>query len=52
MTAHLDIAVDDMPAACEHAKAAGAMLAHFQPQGLVRVFLDPDGHPFCLYVAG
>ena len=25
------------------------MLAEFQPQDDVRVFYDPDGHPFCLY---
>ena len=25
------------------------MLARFQPQADVRVFYDPDGHPFCLY---
>jgi catechol 2,3-dioxygenase-like lactoylglutathione lyase family enzyme len=50
MTAHLDIAVDDLPAACAHAEAAGAVPADFQPQDDVRVFLDPDGHPFCLYL--
>ena len=27
----------------------GAVLAEFQPQEDVRVFYDPDGHPFCLY---
>jgi catechol 2,3-dioxygenase-like lactoylglutathione lyase family enzyme len=52
MTAHLDIAVDDLVAAAAHAEAAGAVLAEFQPQEEVRVFLDPDGHPFCLYVPG
>ena len=52
MTAHLDIAVDDLAAAVAHAEAAGAVLAEFQPQEEVRVFLDPDGHPFCLYVPG
>jgi Glyoxalase-like domain len=26
--------------------------AEFQPQEDVRVYLDPAGHPFCLYVAG
>ena len=52
MTAHLDIAVTDLAAACAHAEAAGAVLAQYQPQEDVRVFLDPDGHPFCLYVAG
>jgi hypothetical protein len=47
---HLDIAVDDLAAACAHAAEAGATLADFQPQDHVRVHLDPAGHPFCLYV--
>jgi catechol 2,3-dioxygenase-like lactoylglutathione lyase family enzyme len=51
MTAHLDIAVDDLAAACAHAEAAGAVPANFQPQDDVRVFLDPDGHLFCLYLS-
>ncbi|PPK93112.1 putative enzyme related to lactoylglutathione lyase [Kineococcus xinjiangensis] len=50
MTAHLDIAVDDLAAAVEHARAAGASVADFQPQEHVRVCLDPAGHPFCLYL--
>ena len=50
MSAHLDIRVDDLEAACAHATQAGATLADFQPQENVRVFLDPAGHPFCLYV--
>ena len=50
MMAHLEIAVDDLDAACAHAQACGATLAAFQPQDHVRVHLDPDGHPFCLYV--
>ncbi|WP_169501813.1 VOC family protein [Kribbella catacumbae] len=29
---------------------AGAELAAYQPQDNVRVMLDPDGHPFCLYL--
>ena len=28
----------------------GAGEAEFQPQGNVRVLLDPAGHPFCLYL--
>ena len=28
---------------------AGATLAAHQPQKAVRVMLDPDGHPFCLF---
>jgi catechol-2,3-dioxygenase len=50
MSAHLDIRVDDLEAACTHATQVGAALADFQPQENVRVFLDPAGHPFCLYV--
>jgi catechol 2,3-dioxygenase-like lactoylglutathione lyase family enzyme len=50
MTAHLDIAVDDLAAASAHAEAAGAVLADFQPQDDVRVYLDPAGHPFCLFL--
>jgi catechol-2,3-dioxygenase len=50
MSAHLDIRVEDLEAACAHAEQAGATLADFQPQENVRVYLDPDGHPFCLYV--
>ena len=41
---------DDLEAAGAHAVAAGATLAEFQPQDDVRVYLDPVGHPFCLYV--
>lgn len=52
MQVHLDIEVDDLEAAGEHAIAAGATLADYQPQQDVRVFLDPDGHPFCLFLAG
>jgi catechol 2,3-dioxygenase-like lactoylglutathione lyase family enzyme len=50
MMLHLDIEVDDLAAAGEHAVACGATLAGFQPQRHVRVFLDPAGHPFCLWV--
>ena len=50
MMAHLEIRVDDLVAAVAHALAAGATLAEFQPQDDVRVCLDPDGHPFCLYL--
>ncbi|MBM2623555.1 VOC family protein [Actinoplanes sp. LDG1-06] len=50
MSVHLDIRVEDLEAASAHATQAGATLAGFQPQEHVRVFLDPAGHPFCLYV--
>ena len=45
-------ALDDLEAAGRHALAAGAVLADFQPQSDVRVYLDPAGHPFCLFLAG
>lgn len=50
MMLHLDIEVDDLNAAGAHAESAGAVLAAFQPQDDVRVYLDPAGHPFCLWV--
>jgi catechol 2,3-dioxygenase-like lactoylglutathione lyase family enzyme len=50
MMAHLDIEVDDLDAAGAHAVAAGAVLAQFQPQDDTRVYYDPAGHPFCLWV--
>jgi catechol 2,3-dioxygenase-like lactoylglutathione lyase family enzyme len=52
MMMHLDIAVDDLSAAVDRAVSLGATPADFQPQDHVRVMLDPDGHPFCLYVPG
>jgi predicted enzyme related to lactoylglutathione lyase len=50
MMVHLDIEVEDLEAAGAHAVAAGATLAGYQPQENVRVYLDPAGHPFCLWV--
>jgi Glyoxalase-like domain len=50
MSVHLDIAVEDLGTAGEHAVAAGAVLAGYQPQDDVRVYLDPAGHPFCLFL--
>jgi catechol 2,3-dioxygenase-like lactoylglutathione lyase family enzyme len=52
MQMHLDIEVDDLEAAGALAVAAGAVLADYQPQDDVRVYLDPAGHPFCLWVDG
>ena len=46
---HLDIEVDDLESSGAHAVATGAVLADFQPQEDVRVYLDPAGHPFCLW---
>ncbi|MEV7346042.1 VOC family protein [Streptomyces sp. NPDC093544] len=50
MMLHLDIEVDDLAAETARALAEGARLADHQPQEDVRVFLDPAGHPFCLWV--
>ena len=50
MMMHIDVAVDDLDSAVEHAIELGATLAEFQPQATVRVMLDPAGHPFCLYL--
>lgn len=50
MMVHLDIRVDDLDEAGARAIAAGAALAEFQPQEDVRVYLDPYGHPFCLWI--
>ena len=50
MSVHLDIQVEDLAEAGLHAEKAGATLADFQPQDHVRVYLDPAGHPFCLYL--
>jgi catechol 2,3-dioxygenase-like lactoylglutathione lyase family enzyme len=50
MMMHLEIQVDDLDSSVQLAVAAGATVAAFQPQEDVRVCLDPDGHPFCLYL--
>lgn len=49
MTMHLDIAVEDLDAGVAWAQEVGAVLAEHQPQPLVRVMLDPDGHLFDLF---
>lgn len=49
MQFHLDVGVVDVAAAVDDALALGATAAEYQPQEDVRVMLDPDGHPFCLY---
>jgi catechol 2,3-dioxygenase-like lactoylglutathione lyase family enzyme len=49
MMMHLDIEVEDLDEAGEFAAAQGARLAEHQPQEDVRVYLDPAGHPFCLW---
>jgi catechol-2,3-dioxygenase len=50
MSVHLDIQVDDLDDAGAHARREGAVLAEYQPQDDVRVYLDPAGHPFCLFL--
>ena len=52
MMMHLDLRVDDLEAAGAHVEAAGARLAEHQPQEGVRVYVDPAGHPFCLFLPG
>ena len=49
MMVHLDIEVDDLATAGAAVVRAGGVLAGFQPQADVRVYLDPAGHPFCLW---
>ncbi len=50
MQVHLEVQVDELAPAVDRATALGATLASYQPQGDVRVCLDPDGHPFCLWI--
>ncbi|MFD2080964.1 Catechol 2,3-dioxygenase [Actinopolymorpha cephalotaxi] len=50
MMMHLEIRVDDLEKAAAHAAECGATFAGHQPQDDVRVCLDPDGHPFCLWL--
>lgn len=47
--AHLDLWVDDLDHAQRWAQECGARRHTHQPQEGVRVMLDPDGHPFCLF---
>ena len=49
MMLHLDVEVDSLESAVAAAVELGATLAEHQPQDDVRVMLDPEGHPFCLY---
>ena len=49
MMAHLDIGVADLDAGVRWAMEQGARVAEHQPQDDVRVMLDPEGHPFCLF---
>ncbi len=52
MQLHLDLLVDDLEAAGALAEEAGAALlgGHEDDDEIVRVYRDPAGHPFCLFV--
>jgi predicted enzyme related to lactoylglutathione lyase len=50
MQVHLEIATDDLSGAVARATEYGATQAAQQPQDDVRVMVDPDGHPFCLFL--
>ena len=52
MMLHLDFLVQDLAAAGAHAVACGARLAEHQFEDGVQVYLDPAGHPFCLFLPG
>lgn len=49
MMMHLDIGVSDLDAGVAWAEECGARQADHQPQDDVRVMIDPEGHPFCLF---
>ena len=53
MQTHLDLEVDDLDVACALAEEAGArpIGGYDDPREVVRVYADPAGHPFCLFVA-
>jgi catechol 2,3-dioxygenase-like lactoylglutathione lyase family enzyme len=48
LQSHLDLEVDDLDAGEAAVLDAGATRAAHQPGETFRVFLDPDGNPFCL----
>ena len=52
MQLHLDFEVDDLDAASAVAEEAGARLlgTYTEPHEQVRIYADPAGHPFCLFV--
>jgi hypothetical protein len=43
---HLDLTVEDLPAAHDRAVELGAV--HLDTKRTFRVYADPAGHPFCL----
>jgi catechol-2,3-dioxygenase len=46
---HLDFTVEDLDEAEEWVLSLGASRPDYQPGETWRVFIDPAGHPFCLY---
>ena len=48
---HLDLMVDDLDVGETEVLELGATKHEHQPGTSFRVFLDPAGHPFCLYLA-
>ena len=50
MMIDLDVGVADLAAGVQWAVEQGAVVAAHQPQVDVRVMLDPEGHPFCLFL--
>ena len=52
MQQHLDVEVDDLAAASALAEEAGArpLGRYTEPHEDVRIYADPAGHPFCLFV--
>ena len=49
---HLDLEVGDLDVGEAAVLEAGATKTETQPGETFRVFLDPDGNPFCLVLAG
>ena len=47
--AHIDFDVPDLDEGERAVLALGARKAEFQPGTTFRVYLDPAGHPFCLF---
>jgi catechol 2,3-dioxygenase-like lactoylglutathione lyase family enzyme len=52
MQQHLDLLVEDLDAVSVLAEEAGAVRigGHEDDEEVVRVYRDPAGHPFCLFV--
>ena len=50
MMAHFDLGVADLDEAVAWAVHNGAAVSDHQPQENVRVLVDPEGHPFCLFL--